>query len=116
MSNMYRRYGWLAGMMCIVILGAVLLMSRSAPEVGFPADVLLNLHSGFDSEFPGRGLADYPSPDVVDVPKAYAMVLMGEIERARHLGLTSVPTPGLAAGYWLLDHADENNDEVYGWG
>ncbi len=74
------------------------------------------LYERIDPDHPGRGVTDYPGNTVDDVPKSYAMVLMADIERKRHADLVGLPELGSIAGYWLLDHADENKDGVIGWG
>jgi len=74
--------------------------------------VLLNI----DVEHPGRGLADYPSDEPADVPKSYALVLLGAIEEAKQKNLKTVNSLGEKAGQWLIDNADANNDGVIGWG
>lgn len=65
---------------------------------------------------PGRGPTDFGSNTPADVPTAYAMVLLAEVERGRLLKPGEVPEPGPVAGTWLLEHADENRDGVIGWG
>jgi len=65
---------------------------------------------------PGRGITDYPGHAEGDVPKAYAMVLLAEIERHP----PGAPGDALAlartAGRWLIDNADSDGDGVAGWG
>ena len=69
-----------------------------------------------DREHPGRGLADYPSDEPADVPKSYALILLGAIEQARAQRLTEVNALGVNAGNWLLENADANNNGIIGWG
>jgi len=65
---------------------------------------------------PGHGITDYPGHAEGDVPKAYAMVLLAEVERHP----PGAPGDALAlartAGRWLLENADTNGDGVTGWG
>lgn len=73
------------------------------------------LRARLDPVHPGRGVADYPGFPVADVSKAYAMLIMAELEwRRRHpehnLGLAR------AAVNWLLEHADQDGDGHAGWG
>lgn len=75
----------------------------------------LDLRVRLDPAFPGRGIADYPGFPVADVPKAYAMIMLAEItKRAKNpvhdLDLAAV------SGRWLIQHADEDEDGVPGWG
>ena len=66
---------------------------------------------------PGRGHSDYPGNPVADIPKSYAMVLAAEVNRLR---TGEIPehdrTLIKTAGLWLLDHCDEDQDGVTGWG
>lgn len=45
--------------------------------------ILKKVVNGIDFDNPGRGLADYPSDEAVDVPKSYALILLGAIEEAK---------------------------------
>lgn len=69
-----------------------------------------------DHEHPGRGLADYPSYESVDVPKSYALILLGAIEEARGRHLKEVNELGVKAGDWLIENADANGNGIIGWG
>ncbi|MCP4837141.1 MAG: hypothetical protein GY895_20520 [Phycisphaera sp.] len=73
------------------------------------------LRGHLDARHPGRGIADYPGFPITDVPKAYAMIAIAEIDRCRR---DSGHDPGLADAcvQWLLEHADENRDGIIGWG
>ena len=77
---------------------------------------LQRLQGHIDQGHPGRGATDYPGNTVEDVPKSYAMVLLAELARKKHLGTTDFRNLEATAGQWLLDHADENRDGVIGWG
>ena len=74
------------------------------------------LQSRLNPSHPGRGVTDYPGNTVEDVPKSYAMVLLGELARKKHASTASFLNLEALAGQWLLDHADENRDTVIGWG
>ncbi len=95
------------------------LMSVSCSQTSAASDMqqmIKGLEAGFDASHPGRGLTDYPSENQEDIPKAYAMVLLGSIDQARKLGVVRLPQLGMTAGMWILDHRDENHDGVIGWG
>ena len=77
---------------------------------------LVAVHARLDPDHPGRGVTDYSGNAVADVPSAYAMTLLGDIDRKRHAVARELPDLSLASGHWLLDHADENGDGVIGWG
>lgn len=74
--------------------------------------VMLNI----DVDHPGRGLADYPSDEPADVPKSYALILLGAIEEAKQKNLKKVNSLGVRAGEWLIDNADANGNGIIGWG
>ncbi|MEL7548346.1 hypothetical protein AAGV37_00630 [Pseudomonas protegens] len=78
--------------------------------------ILLKVISSIDHDHPGRGVADYPSDEPVDVPKSYAMILLGAVEEAREQKRQSVNEFGSKAGKWLINNADANGDGVIGWG
>jgi hypothetical protein len=66
---------------------------------------------------PGRGLSDYPGTPLADIPKSYAMILAGEVNRLRAGGMPERDsTIAENAGQWLLDHCDEDRDGLTGWG
>jgi hypothetical protein len=74
------------------------------------------LHAALPPERPGHGTTDYPGHAEGDVPKAYAMVLLAEVQRLGSGWRANEPNLAQAAGKWLLEHADENADGVVGWG
>lgn len=78
--------------------------------------ILANVLSNIDRQNPGRGLADYPSNESADVPKSYAMILLGAQAEARSNERPSINEMGVKAGDWLMEHADANQDGVVGWG
>ncbi|CAD7050821.1 hypothetical protein RHAB21_04221 [Pseudorhizobium halotolerans] len=78
--------------------------------------LLSDLYNRFDPEKPGFGTADYPGFDAVDIPKAYAQVLLAEVERNRHGLLPEFPSLAAVSGRWLLDHDDIDGDGIVGWG
>lgn len=102
----------------VVLLAAVLWLSGCFvnPKPPDPAQEIARMESRLDVQYPARGLADYPSSDIVDVPKGYAMVLLAEIDRARSSGVSAVSEIGVNAGQWLLQHDDENQNGIVGWG
>ena len=65
---------------------------------------------------PGRGTIDYPGHVEGDVPKAYAMVLLAELERLGRPGRADQANLARTAGEWLLTNADSNGDGIIGWG
>ncbi len=78
--------------------------------------ILENLLIGIDHDHPGRGLPDYPSDEPADVPKSYAMILLGAQADASHKEKDRITDLGVKAGEWLMDNADANRDGVIGWG
>lgn len=78
--------------------------------------ILHKVMLSIDLEHPGRGMADYPSDEPADVPKSYAMILLGAIEEAREKHLKEVNELGKKAGDWLLENADANQNGIIGWG
>lgn len=74
------------------------------------------LYARFDPSFPGRGVTDYPGNTEEHIPKAYAMILMAEIERGRHGIESDLPDLGATAGRWLLDNATLDEHGATGWG
>lgn len=106
------------GVMALAMVVSSSLLGCGQPErvAAVPTAVLESLQQRLDKTLPGFGLTDYPSDTPDHIPKGYAMVLLGEIDRGRVIGAGGVPDPGPAAGFWLLDHADQNGDGVIGWG
>ncbi len=79
-------------------------------------DAAATLYASFPKDRPGYGTTDYPGNADGDVPKSYAMVLLGEVARMGTAWRGGEPNLAPTAGYWLLDHADSNADSVVGWG
>lgn len=77
---------------------------------------LLAARARLDPDHPGRGTTDYPGNTVADIPKSYAMVLLGEIIRKKIERLLPLPDLAAISGRWLLENADENGDGTAGWG
>lgn len=108
------------GVTVVVVIAAtaLLTMFRGELRAFTAADAAVAydaLREKLDVEHPGRGVADYPGNSVADVPKAYAMVVLAELERRRRK--TEQPLDLVrTAGRWLLDHADENRNGLIGWG
>lgn len=78
--------------------------------------ILSMVVAGIDHDHPGRGLADYPSDEAADVPKSYALVLLGAVEEARVDKRQNINELGRKAGEWLIENSDANGDGVIGWG
>lgn len=74
------------------------------------------LHVALPAARPGFGTTDYPGHAEGDVPKAYAMVLLAELDRLGSDWRGKQENLARAAGRWLLDNADSNGDGVVGWG
>ncbi|MBL8325298.1 MAG: hypothetical protein JNJ89_10115 [Rubrivivax sp.] len=94
-----------------------------SPELAAAREVLTTaakaateLHASFPADRPGFGTTDYPGHAEGDVPKAYAMVLLGELERLHTGWRAGEGNLARTAGEWLLAHADSNGDGVIGWG
>lgn len=103
---------------CVFMLSGC--FSEDAPRL-IPApvegsDILGSVLATIDPEHPGRGLADYPSDSPVDVPKSYAMILLGAEAEARSKKLGRINDFGVKAGNWLIENSDANNDGIIGWG
>ncbi|HXH80910.1 hypothetical protein [Nocardioides sp.] len=81
-----------------------------------PSRLVDVLHARFDPAFPGRGVTDYPGNTEEHIPKAYAMILLAEIERGRHGIESDLPDLGTSAGRWLLDNAELDAQGATGWG
>lgn len=78
--------------------------------------ILLKVVASIDPDHPGRGLADYPSDEPADVPKSYALILLGAVEEAKEQKRQGINEFGSKAGKWLIENADANGDGVIGWG
>ncbi len=63
----------------------------------------------------GLGMTDYPGPQPAHIPKAYAVLLMAELNRAIHTQV-QLSARGRFAGEWLLDNSDLNRNGITGWG
>lgn len=77
--------------------------------------ILENVLASLDPEYPGRGLADYPSDESTDIPKGYAMILLGAQAEAKREN-SNINDLGVKAGDWLIENADANNNGIIGWG
>lgn len=77
---------------------------------------LSRLYSRFDPLFPGRGTTDYPGHTIDDIPKAYAMILLAELDRHKIPEVAEWADLGVTAGFWLLKNADINKNKIFGWG
>lgn len=87
---------------------------RVATEVDLKAvEALLR---SFDPVHPGRGISDYELDEAVDIPKSYAMVLMGELIRLRSGAVPEQPGLHRTAGRWLIDNARLDPAGHPGWG
>jgi hypothetical protein len=71
--------------------------------------------NSFSVLHPGLGMTDYPGPQPAHIPKAYAVLLMAELNRANYTQVR-LSTRGRFAGEWLLDNADLNRNGIAGWG
>lgn len=97
-------------------IATALLQPLGFAEEPATPDLFDQLYNRFDPTQPGHGVTDYPGNPAADVPKSYAMILMAEVERARHGYRTELPSLAHIAGRWLLDNADLDDDGVVGWG
>ncbi|MBV6450550.1 MAG: hypothetical protein MHPDNHAH_01274 [Anaerolineales bacterium] len=88
---------------------------EGAAETSFEQDYN-NLLGTFSVEYPGRGVLDYPGNVSADYAKSYAMFLSAELLRAQNEPYFQLSDGAKNAGYWLLDHADVDQDGVIGWG
>lgn len=78
--------------------------------------VLKELYKKFDSKQPGYGQIDYQGDSHYHIPKAYAQILIAELERKRHGINPELPNLATVAGRWLLGHAREKDGKSVGWG
>jgi predicted membrane-bound spermidine synthase len=85
-------------------------------EVTLHVTRIAELHGHFDPQRPGYGITDYPGNLAADIPKSYAKILQAELGRKRNQIHAELPDLGPAAGRWLLDNADLDNDGIVGWG
>lgn len=121
---MNRPYGLLGALLLATLVSCTRTVDVPAPSQEPPAQVqslsvdshLKALYDRFDPAHPGRGVTDYPGHTVEDVPKSYAKVLLAELDRQQIDLMADWPDLGTTVGFWLLRHADENNDGVTGWG
>lgn len=81
-----------------------------------PGHQLGEIYLTMDPIRPGLGVTDYPGNIIADIPKGYAMVLIGELERERHQIEPSIPSMAKAAGYWLLENSQLDPNGHVGWG
>lgn len=107
---------WAVALAALTLLGCKKTEAPPPPAPLVTVADLQRLHARIQPDHPGRGVTDYPGNTAEDVPKSYAMVLLGDIERHRHRAASALPELGAIAGRWLLAHADENRDGVIGWG
>ena len=114
---------WLHGL----VIGALALMclgcGPASPRLQAPPDgpsaldrAASELHAALPPGRPGHGTTDYPGHTAADVPKAYAMVLLAELDRLGTRWRAGEANLAHAAGTWLLTHADTNGDGITGWG
>lgn len=104
---------------CFLFLTLTACGESVVKPVAKPVDgdkILLNVVANIDQDHPGRGLADYPSDDPADVPKSYALILLGAVEEAKGQKRQGINQFGSKAGKWLIENADANGDGVIGWG
>lgn len=102
----------------------VLVLTTGSMAFGQPSQVAdsdwstvaRSLYANIDQTVPGRGTTDYPGHTIDSIPKATAMVLLAELDRADLRFDPQQKSLVRLAGRWLLEHADENHDGVIGWG
>ncbi len=71
------------------------------------------LDQALDPLAPGRGLADYPTNEPADIPKAYAMVLKSALQGP---AIPQLDKLGEVSAQRLIADADLNQDGQVGWG
>lgn len=102
-----------------LLFSAVLYILSTPATAQMPSDfeaIARRVYAALPKDRPGFGVTDYPGNTEEHVPKAYAQVLLAELERVRNGSLSDLPSLVGVAGRYLLDHADENHDGVVGWG
>ncbi|MBL8287231.1 MAG: hypothetical protein JNL85_04530, partial [Rubrivivax sp.] len=97
------------------LAGCVAPPPATAPPA-LAAAVASQIHAALPRQRPGHGVTDYPGHAEGDVPKAYAMVLLAELQRLDGHWRADEPNLARTAGRWLLDNADTNRDGIVGWG
>lgn len=109
-----------AGVILVLLIAAfIIFYGKKNPETGGQASLRNDydrLFAEFSVEHPGRGTLDYPENISADYAKSYAMFLSADLIRARSESSFELSPAAKNAGYWLLDHADEDQDGVIGWG
>ena len=104
---------------CFLFLTLTACGESVVKPVAKPVDgdkILLKVVANIDPDHPGRGLADYPSDEPADVPKSYALILLGAVEEARGQKRQGINELGGKAGKWLIENSDANGDGIIGWG
>lgn len=76
----------------------------------------VSLLEKLDREYPGMGIVDYGNNEIEHIAKAYAMVLLAELNRQQYDGRPDIPLYIEQAGQWLINHADLDDDGTVGWG
>lgn len=119
--NQKRHYFFVAGGVTLALLIAALIFfyGKDNSEAGGQTSLRNEydrLFAKFSVEHPGRGILDYPENISADYAKSYAMFLSADLIRARSESPFALSSAANNAGYWLLDHADEDQDGVIGWG
>lgn len=109
-----------AGVILTLLIVALLFFyGKDHSETGeqtSPRNEYDRLFAKFSVGHPGRGTLDYPENISADYAKSYAMFLSADLIRARSESPFELSPAAKNAGYWLLDHADEDQDGVIGWG
>lgn len=129
MTLILKRWPLSFGIVGLLLLVAVVLRELSGSELvepvrtnpsdaphALPSDIVGFVHGRLSPGLPGFGTTDYPGNAAEHIPKAYAMVLLGEVQRRRNGLRPDLPNLGPAAGRWLLDNADLDGDGTMGWG
>lgn len=102
-------------LLCMLLIAAC----SKSPPINKSVDgnqLMSQVLESIDFDHPGRGLADYPSDDLVDVPKSYALILLGSIDEAKSKKIKSINDLGFKAGEWLMENSDVNQNGIIGWG
>lgn len=115
-SRKARRTGFFIATLAALVAGAVLISINGKGGQNSEPALLANVYKRLDPANPGRGRTDYPGNTVEDIPKAYAMVLMAELERSRHGIEPSLANLAEVSGRWLLDNARLDKTGAVGWG
>lgn len=99
----------------ILFTTCILLACNDSLIIENKETVYFDLLKKFDSNFPGRGMIDYPGNALNDNAKSYAMVLNAELNRM-FADSSCLSRLGKNAGNWLINNTLRDEFGNIGWG